>query len=325
MVKEVNDYTMNTQTKMGEFMTTKRTAFVLGLTCLSVLLFASTAFALAGAGSNYTAADNTMDPYAKNDSGTPHMGYATTTVKCAVCHAVHRGPVKGEVLLRGTVANACEFCHIEANVSSVKVYDSDAGKYTADTVNNHSSADSASECVDCHAVHGAGAISTNAAGDINEKILKANAGTLPGGNTAVPATWNFTTGTVRDGVVTKYCTQCHNYWTDGYDDAVDDTHHIMTAAGDDLLYGNTKASDTVQGTEVAYAPSTYCRSCHDAGLTDHVAGAAANNFPHYTDGARFLLSGDYMGGTIGAAVEPSEDGACLKCHRNGTTGTGIGY
>lgn len=304
-------------------MTTKRIAFVLGLTCLSVLLFASTAFALAGAGSNYTGFDNSMDPYALNVSGTPHTGYATTTVKCAVCHAVHRGPVAGEVLLRGTVANACEFCHIQANVSSVKVYNSDAGNYTLDTVFNHSSAGGASECVDCHAVHGAGAISTTAAGDINEKILKANIAATPA---TTPATWSFTTGTVRDGVVTKYCTQCHPYWTPEYDDALTDQHHIMTPLGDDLLYGNTKASGSVQGIAVAYAPSTYCRSCHDAGLTDHVSGAAANNFPHYTDGARFLLSAASSAATpFGAAADPSEDGACLKCHRDGTTGTGIGY
>lgn len=312
-------------------MTTKRIAFVLGLTCLSVLLFASTAFALAGAGSNYTTlADgttitNTMDPYATNVSGTPHMGYATTTVKCAVCHAVHRGPVEGEVLLRGTVANACEFCHIQANVSSVKVYASSAANYTTDTVFNHSSEGAASECVDCHAVHGAGAISTTDAGDIAEKILKANAGTLPGGNTSVPATWSFTAGSVRDGVVTKYCTQCHNYWTAEYDDSTTDQHHIMTPASDDLLYGNSKASGAVQGVAVAYAPSTYCRSCHDAGLTD--GGSAANNFPHYTPtAARFLLSAANSAATpFGGAADPSEDGACLKCHHNGTTGTGIGY
>ncbi|MGB4440617.1 MAG: hypothetical protein WBJ62_00115 [Coriobacteriia bacterium] len=308
-------------------MTTKRIAFVLGLTCLSVLLFASTAFALAGAGSNYTGADNTMDPYALNTAGTPHMGYATTTVKCAVCHAVHRGPVAGEVLLRGTVANACEFCHIQANVSTIKVYDSTATNYTTDTVFNHSSEGAAGvECVDCHAVHGAGAIATTAAGDVNEKILKGNAGTVPGGNGSVPATWNFATGSVRDGVMTKYCTQCHNYWTDAYDDAAGDTNHIMTVAGDDLLYGNARTALGVAGTTaVAYAPSTYCRSCHDAGLTDHVTGAAANNFPHYTTGARFLLSAASSADPFGAAGDPSVDGACLKCHRNGTTGTGIGY
>lgn len=307
-------------------MTTKRIAFVLGLTCLSVLLFASTAFALAGAGSNYTGTDNTMDPYALSTAGTPHMGYATTTVKCAVCHAVHRGPVEGEVLLRGTVANACEFCHIQANVSTIKVYNADADNYTTDTVFNHSSAGFASECVDCHAVHGAGAISTTAAGDVNEKILKANAGTLPGGNTSVPATWNFATGSVRDGVMTKYCTQCHNYWTAGYDDDLADTNHIMTVVGDDLLYNNTKTALGVAGTTaVAYAPSTYCRSCHDAGLTD--GGSAANNFPHYTPtAARFLLSAANSAATpFDGAADPSEDGACLKCHRNDTTGTGIGY
>lgn len=299
---------MKTTTRRGYSMTSKKIAFVLVLTCLAVVLSAGVAFG------DYTDGDG----YAVNAAGTPHTGYATTTVKCAVCHAVHRGPVGGEVLLRGTVANACEFCHIQANVSSVKVYDSVVANYTTDTENNHSSVGGISECVDCHAVHGAGAISTTLAGDINTKILKTNAGSGGGGNAGVPVAWSFATGTVRAGVVSKYCTQCHNYWTDQYDDTAADQNHVMKAAG---LYANTKtALGTAGTTAVAYAPSTYCTSCHDSG-----AGTVDDNFPHLTSGDRFLMSAENFGAASAPAGDPSEDGACLKCHHNGTTGVGTGF
>ncbi|MGB4593728.1 MAG: hypothetical protein WBI63_08165 [Coriobacteriia bacterium] len=295
-------------------MTSKRVAFVLVLTCLAVALTAGVAFAAAGAGSN-----GASDPYAVNPGGTPHTGYATTTVKCAVCHAVHRGPVAGEVLLRGTVANACEFCHIQNNVSTVKVYGQVVANYTTDYENNHSSVGGNSDCVDCHTVHGAGAISTTIGG-LNTKILKATAGTLPGGNAGVPGTWAFDDGTVRAGVVSKYCTQCHDYWTAGYDDTALDQNHIMTVLGEDLTtYTNAQTSIT-KPVQVAYAASTYCTSCHDAG-----SDTAADNFPHYTSGDRFLLSAASSIAATAAAADPSEDGACLKCHHNGTTGVGTGF
>lgn len=298
--------------RRGYSMTSKKIAFVLVLTCLAVVLTAGVAFGLAGPGSS-----GPSDPYAANAAGTPHTGYATTTVKCAVCHAVHRGPIAGEVLLRGTVANACEFCHIQANVSSIKVYNSIIASYTADTEYNHSSVGGNSDCVDCHAVHGAAAISTTIGG-INTKILKANTGTVPGGNTLVPATWSFAAGTVRAGVVSKYCTQCHNYWTDQYDDDATDQNHIMKAAG---TYNNTKtALGVANSTAVAYAPSTFCTSCHDSG-----ADTAANNFPHSTNGKRFLMSAVSSIAASSPAGDPSQDGACLKCHHNGTTGVGSGF
>ena len=36
----------------------------------------------------------------------PHNGYATTTIKCAVCHSVHRATTK---LLNA--GSACAYCH----------------------------------------------------------------------------------------------------------------------------------------------------------------------------------------------------------------------
>lgn len=303
----------------GDSMTTKRLAIVLALTCAFTMMFAGVALAAAGAGSS-----GASDPYAANASGTPHMGYTTTTVKCAVCHAVHRAPAAGEVLLRGTVANACEYCHITNAVSSVHVYDNNTANYTVDLENNHYSG-AGSRCVDCHTVHAAGAVSTTGAGDIDTKILKATIGGQSGTVIAANATYSFSTGTDRAGVVTAFCSQCHTYWSNEYDDDATAQMHIMGAAN--ASYANSQATTTVK---VAWAPSTYCRSCHDAGLTD--GASVANNFPHYTTGDRFLLSAAYAGGATAGAADPSEDGACLKCHRNDSDadstadqGVGLGF
>ncbi|MDZ4655851.1 MAG: hypothetical protein U1F44_08255 [Coriobacteriia bacterium] len=300
----------------------KRLAVVLALTCAFTMMFAGVALATWADGTGYASWSTTTTP-ANATTPTPHAGYTTATVKCAVCHAVHgrSGATAGEALLRGTVGGACEYCHIAANVSNVKVYGGNALNYTGDFNNNHMDGTS-SKCVNCHAVHSANSISTTGAGDINTKILLGNIGgqyaTVIGAN----ATWNFATGSVRDGVVTAFCAQCHQYWAGGYDDDATANMHIMGAAA--ANYANTKATTTVK---VAWAPSTYCRSCHDAGVTD--GASAANNFPHYTAGARFLLSAAdftaFSAGTTAAAGDPSQDGACLKCHRNNSTNTGVGF
>jgi hypothetical protein len=64
----------------------------------------------------------------------PHGAYTTTTVKCAVCHAVHyaapgSAPVgsgqTADTLLRMTATNACAYCHVVAGqtVNGRSVYD----------------------------------------------------------------------------------------------------------------------------------------------------------------------------------------------------------
>ena len=40
----------------------------------------------------------------------PHKGYATTTIKCAVCHSVHRG---GNTMLTAANGAGCAYCHSE--------------------------------------------------------------------------------------------------------------------------------------------------------------------------------------------------------------------
>ncbi len=68
------------------------------------------------AGTAYASTDSTYAAWTAgppNDTslGTPHSDFQLTTVKCAVCHAVHKGEPGGQLLLRTTVADACTYCH----------------------------------------------------------------------------------------------------------------------------------------------------------------------------------------------------------------------
>jgi hypothetical protein len=186
-------------------------------------------------------------------------------------------------------------------------------------VNNHSNT-----CTACHAVHGAGTVNHT---QLSSKILRADIGVQSG----VPAVdWDLTTGS-RDGALSAYCTQCHPYYVGTYalsgtDGDVSGTtggtynSHIMTS--DFAEYAPGAHVSVATTTTVAYASSAYCTSCHDGG-----ADTVADNFPHLTSGARFMMSSDYLDDTATAAVSATEDGVCLKCHRGtgGSTGVGIGF
>ncbi|MCK8115472.1 hypothetical protein [Anaerosoma tenue] len=295
----------------------KKTAFVLFLAAILVFAFAASAMA------NTSSGTITWDPTAPNDSpATPHKGYAYNTEKCLVCHAVHKASATGEVLLGATVGNACDYCHVSSTgASSVRVYNNDPTNHQSDTEFNHSNS-----CTACHAVHGANTVDQT---DLSQKILKADIGVQSG----VPAVdWDLSTGS-RDGALSAYCTQCHPYYVSTY--ALSNTDgdiagtgepgpynsHIMTA--DFVAYEpGAHISASVDGDQVAYASSAYCTSCHDGG-----ADTVADNFPHLTSGARFMMSSDFVNDTATAAAKATEDGVCLKCHvgTDGLTGVGIGF
>ncbi len=89
----------------------KKTLFVAALAAVLVFAFAATAFAYGPIWSG------TLSPYNANYPGylqwdsnlggnagapSPHGNYATTTNKCAVCHAVHRAQAGGQVLTAWT-------------------------------------------------------------------------------------------------------------------------------------------------------------------------------------------------------------------------------
>lgn len=300
----------------------KKSAFVVLLVGVFVLAIAATA--LANTTSGYIAW-NSAAP--NNTPPTPHKGYALTTTKCIVCHAAHKADSDGEILLADTVANACVFCHIGTGPSSVKVYNSDSALYTSGNDQAHNNA-----CSQCHAVHGANTITQTTDLGLNQKILRTDTGTDQT-SPALPGSFSMAAGaTDRAGVVSGFCTQCHPYYTGTY--AVSTTtgditynsaaynSHIMTS--DFALYGPANGGNAAANVnaKVAYASSAYCTSCHDDG-----ADTAANNFPHYTAGARFMKAATAVGASTSGAVEPYSDGVCLKCHIEvgGTAGVGIGF
>lgn len=76
----------------------------------------------------YASFDETATAKYKND---PHGGYATTSNKCKICHAVHRAEGAYELLRGDTQADACVYCHVGSGHSDTIVYDSNPrGVYT---------------------------------------------------------------------------------------------------------------------------------------------------------------------------------------------------
>jgi len=309
---------------------TKRIVFVAMLTLALTMMMAGVAMATyQDAGFDTTWSGGTS----------PHQGFTTTSVKCGYCHAVHNAERfdnlnPSEALLRGTVANACTACHINAGITTKLIYGGVESNYTADNSFNHSSAGGA-RCVDCHTVHGAGAIEADLDGnaaDSKDFILKSSGGQVVG----TDALSNFAGGTNPDYVLSKYCTRCHPYYTANYDENATETHHVMKAAGS--TYGNAQTFyGVLDNKKVADAGSEHCFTCHDY-------NALANGFPHWANDGNATLSNQVATGerfmSVGAYAEDTwvpaatggaaSDGACIKCHVwtttiAGDTGAGINY
>lgn len=289
--------------------------------------------------------------------GTPHSGYTTTTTKCAVCHAVHYAATAGstwtsatnpwtagsentEMLLRSSVANACNYCHITTSIGGVQLYGGQVAVYNTSSPFAHNFAG----CTECHAVHGA---NTYAGANV-AKILRQNpngqsiqaevlTSTNPSTSTIVPlyadAAAAFADGNKYNQQV-AFCSSCHKEYTTSsdatiqafiYADPTPDmykghamTTNLNTAVGAPL--GNTVAA----GTQIAWTASNTCRQCHDAGGVDQT-GVSFNSFPHYTQGYyRFMTQGAFAGSTDASSdAAAATDGLCLKCHK-GSAITGIG-
>lgn len=291
----------------------KKTAFVLAVAMVLVFAFAASAMADTASG---TIAWNPAAP--NNAPATPHKGYLQNTQKCLVCHAVHKADDAGQVLLGATVANACDYCHVSlTGVSTKHVYNNDPDNYGTDTVFNHSNT-----CTGCHAVHGADTVDQAA---YSSAILKSD-----GIQAGIPGSWDVSSsGADAPGALSAFCTRCHPYYVGTYADS--DTDGDVTGSGGSGLYnshimtGDYASYDpangaTTTGIAVAYASSAYCISCHDGG-----SGTVADNFPHLTAGAGFMKSSAFRTDTADAAVTTTEDGVCLKCHRDTSATTGVGY
>jgi len=350
-----------------ESITMKKTLIVLGLACALVFAFAASAMARPSG-----------NLYIEWDAGTaggdvtagPHKDYQTGTEKCAVCHSVHYAATAGAVwadstnaganawtadaassntqmLLRSSVSNACNYCHITSSIGGVQLYGGNVANFATSNSFAHNTG-----CSGCHAVHGA---STFAGGN-NSKLLRVRADrpTQPdvladgvGRNTAITALYADMPTAIADGAKytqqVAFCTQCHHEYTSGSEHTITPTagratyydggaytatpykgHPVIAATADFAAAG-----DSITG-PAAFVDANTCRQCHDAGNVDEAIGVTSNSFPHFTNGYYAFQTSGARAGVIDAAdvarVEGS-DGNCLKCHVNaaGTSGVGITY
>jgi nitrate/TMAO reductase-like tetraheme cytochrome c subunit len=293
-------------------------AFLFAVTCL---MFAFAASAFAATGSTYATWGSVSGLPGQGTS--PHGGYTTTTVKCKVCHAVHNADVPGgELLLRGTVGDACNYCHVGGAGGYTQVYGGNPANYSGtDFSNAHNSwqitgVEQGVTCNICHQVHAADiAMTSNAY--LTTKLLKGDKTYLPFPSPNYdPAAMEPLSTDTSNTALTKWCAGCHFTRTAGtvtyYGDNYNGQSHVMTAAV--AAYDNSAV--TFNG-QVAWLGSNDCASCHNSQYT-------TNAWPHYTTGVRFLVSGATSTQSV-AATNSAADGVCLRCHRNGTNGIGLNF
>jgi predicted CXXCH cytochrome family protein len=296
---------------------------------------------------------------------TPHRGYAATTTKCAVCHAVHKAPAGGEMLLPTTVAEACVYCHIDTATGLVRIYGGDATLYRTEDDRGHQSP--AVSCVDCHSVHGANTFG----GDKASKILKVwniqqtfveyltgpsvdESAVINGvGPLSIDDGWPglWENWSVQE---TAFCTQCHPYYSDAAETTVTaamvlsdgsrdattsfKTHPLKRPGGEqgnDFFKGFIAQGSTLPTSQIVASrgPRGCAGDCHTSpgdgtnGM-NRGPGVWENSYPHYNLYTSRFLGGGPESWTDDPVADPSEDGACIRCHRwyNGDTGTtdGVG-
>lgn len=325
-----------------------------------IMVFGMVSMAYAAATSGYAAW--TSGGVNAGTAATPHKDYRTTTVKCAVCHAVHKANPAGELLLDGTAGESCLYCHVDGATGLVRIYNGTRTDYTTNNQFSHgdngSGTSVGSRCTDCHAVHGANTINN---ATVDKFILKSTAAASngPGGvasQQAEAAAAAALAPADKQAQVDAFCSMCHPYAQYSYNGTITVGNyrasgivqngvfqsHVMTAAT--AAYANPKRS--IASTRVAWIGSEHCRQCHDAGEVDTqssraIVGAGAGyvvlaSYPHYTPNyTRFLMSADSSTSAFGqttyvpagGAASTMTDGVCLKCHRGASAPatTGIGY
>lgn len=267
---------------------------------------------------------------------TPHKGYTSSTNKCAVCHGVHKSAVTGEMLLRTKVVSACEYCHIDTAVGGIRIYGGVSDTYWSVASGQAHNRTSESSCVNCHSVHGSDTLEgANATKILHDWPMD---GTSSSYSTPTLEAYPDPASMTDDNdQITAWCTGCHKFYTRSYNETLTTTvfdheddykwewntskSHIMT----DLAGGYANPAGTVGNIDVAWASSSTCRSCHDAGATNQGAGVHTDSFPHYTEGYfRFMSVGESLVSSGSPSADHAVDGACLKCHRP-AAGAGVGY
>lgn len=234
---------------------------------------ASGGITINGAGTNTYMDWNTAAHLGTNGTVTgdnsPHGNYATTTVKCVVCHAVHYAAPGGapvgspgqtaDTLLRVKASDACVYCHATAGmaVNGRPVYDgaglaiTDPGTTGGATKTGHITG---TNCTYCHTnVHGANADHTVAS--LDGYLLKLMPAPAPNvQKTGMPAATMLDAITAID----------HNAENQGF------------AAGSALSgtigdYANDPSSKMRE-----QAVGIFCAECHNGAYDTGAAGAATN-------------------------------------------------
>jgi len=245
-----------------------------------------------------------------DNSTSPHSGYATTTNKCAVCHAVHRADAGGTVLTAwdGSMApggdmmatSSCIFCHgPSATFTDVRIQ---VGNSTSPyALSPHG------RCQRCHtpSPHGAGASAYPVLAQklFNTEADGAIAADIASGTNALSASmFDLSDPALMDRGVTMgtgyLCTACHDNAADPVVFAINESEALPTIAGlgttspvtghrvyamntttwnEASEYGAyySGATDGAGDSTIAFNPALGCKACHDA---ETAWGSKA--FPH---------------------------------------------
>lgn len=276
-------------------------------------------------------------------SSSPHGNYATTTVKCAVCHAVHWASDKGDTLLKMPANQACIACHVTAQLGGTNmVYGGSAAIANGDGNDHHTIG---TNCDECHSsIHGAGAIpavgadavptlagviltnSMNPRTVANAQITTGTA--VNGSSVAAVDTLLGTSNTAatREVAIGLFCQGCHNgSYQNGQAGTIGGLNGtvLMTGhrVGADVVANasyNTGANTVINANlnttstasyngQVAWAAASDCKSCHDG--AQFANGTGGQGFPHFTQGAaRFLnMSSSFAVADVPSQVSVSAD------------------
>jgi len=321
--------------------------FVLGMTTLAF-----------GYGYDETGTTTTGEGtyYEKGSIVDPHGGYAVSTDKCKVCHAIHQATGTYVLLRDGATdaLSACEACHVAgAPLTQLAVYGGSNSNYgsfaTATGDKKHTLEGSGTiaipdattfadygkieftdgfTCSHCHSVHGANCynnciVKLDGNGDDYVQLLDGTTDTLAN----YKSTGNLEYGNNSE-TQNQFCADCHNlnfYTTTG------NKTHVMTDTTSTMYSGVSQITG-----QTAWESSRNCRRCHRGGLsggsttTDYestgafqtyattYAGATGwdNSFPHMTTGKYFLKD---------AYTDTGLDTVCLDCHKSGSSGVGETY
>lgn len=298
--------------------TTKHIAVLVALAAAFAWMLAGALPAFAAHGdSTYLDWDAVAGLPGNASSTGPHGDYVTNTVKCGVCHAIHGAAASGEALLQTNRANACTYCHVAPGVSNLTVYGGSVANYSGgDLKNAHNTTSSrvgqdGVTCVECHQVHKA-QVAMTANNNLSMKILSGPKTDLNvyGDPLYDPRAGAPLAGEPYADALSKWCTKCHFQDYGYYTRNRDDDTHVMGLPSNDYLASNGSMIGTV-----AYAASTNCSDCHSSG---YLTGA----WPHFTPGQRFLEEAGDITQPKNAATNSTQDGVCLRCHKNGAQGVG---